>query len=640
MRAKRSRSGLHHRPQLVQKIANGNPSAKVALDKRPSRARFEPLALCVILALVTFGVYFRTIGNPFVNFDDPTYVTENRSVQQGLSSMSVLWALTTTTAFNWHPLTWLSHELDCELFGLSPAGHHFSSLLLHVLNTVLLFLLLARATGAVGRSLLVAALFGLHPINVESVAWIAERKNVLCMFFFLLTVGAYGWYARKPDLVRYLAMTALFVLGLASKPMIVTLPFVLLLLDFWPLQRVQEWTPPSAALSAPQSGFWRLVLEKVPLLLVSAASCAVTLAVQQGAMGRVPPAVRFANSLYSYAMYLQKLVWPVSLAAFYPYKGYGLSAWQGLVCLFVLIAISVWVWRERSRWYLVVGWLWFLGTLVPMIGWVQVGDQSMADRYAYLPAIGVFVMLVWGAADLAPRMRVNSRIGIAAALALITVLSVLTWRQIGTWRSNYDLWSHAVDSTSDNFMAENFLGEAIMVKQFESTGQRYSQEAETHFRKAIRLNPGDLESRINLGVDLHEHGQLNDAIEQYLAVLRLTTDEYLTSRALIDLGAAYHQLGDYKKSREYYAQALQIDPGNQAIFVNLGRLSMDERIAQLAASASSRPSPQAYVELGNLQQAAGHLPEARESYRLALKLDPKMSDAIEALNQLGGGTGP
>ena len=641
-KTKRAKSTLRRQqqPAVAGKTQGpaGTPDAELV---RPSTSTRRIFAYCILLAVVTFAVYSRAIRNPFINFDDSAYVTENRIVQQGLTEDAVRWAFTTTAEANWHPITWLSHELDCQVFGLQPAGHHLTSVIFHAANVVLLFLLLVWITENVGRSLLVAGLSAVHPINVESVAWVAERKSVLCMFFFLLTLGAYGWYARKPGIGRYFLVAILFAVGLAAKPMIVTLPFALLLLDVWPLQRVAEWPSRSPAVRPmPQASFWRLTLEKLPLLALAAASSVITMAVQKGAMERgVPLGVRFSNALNSYVLYLGKALWPVHLAAFYPYRGYHFPIWQWAVDLLLLAGITAWAFRHRSHRYLLVGWLWFLGTLVPTVGLVQVGDQGMADRYAYLPFLGLFVIIVWGAADLAKENGVGSKECAVAAVLVMAVLSFLTWRQIGFWRSNLDLWSHAVEVTSDNYVAENYLGEAQMVAHLQATGQRFSQEAALHFQNAVRLNPGDPTSRLNLGAALHESGQLDAAVTQYLTVLKMTTDPYLTSKALTDLGAAYHQKGEYEKSREIYLQALKQDPSNQTIFLNLGKLAMDQRIQRLSTSAAAHPSPEAYLQLAQAQQAADHIPEARSSYQLALKLNPNLSNAKEALNSLSAQTG-
>jgi protein O-mannosyl-transferase len=623
-------------PQLVKLARIPTAPFTVAPEGSTGRARLK-IGISVLLALATFAVYFRAVKNPFVNFDDQSYVIENLQVQQGLTRATVEWAFTSTYASNWHPLTWLSHALDCQLFGLNPAGHHLTSILLHALNAVILFLLLAWVTGAKGRSLVVAALFAIHPINVESVAWVAERKSVLSMFFLLLTLGAYGWYARRPRVGRYLVPGVLFALALASKPMVVTLPFLLLLLDFWPLQRVLGVWPPAPAFPVPQFPFWRLALEKFPLLLLSAASSVITVIAQRSVISTndlLPLSARLANAFYAYGMYVAKAFWPARLASFYPYEGLRIASWQAGLFLLFLAGVTALVWRNRSRLYLPAGWFWFLGSLVPVIGVVQVGDQAMADRYAYLPLIGIFCMVVWGASDLAQSRGFNVRASAAVAGLALAALSFLTWRQIAVWRSSYDLWAHALQVTKDNFMAEDYVGTALLVQTYEATGQRYSDEALLHFRNAVRINPRDPISHLNLGADLHEHGYLREAIPQYKAVLSLTSDPHLVIKSLIDLGAASHQLGDFAGGRQYYIEALKLDPGNEIAFMNLGKLAMDERIQQLALSASAKPSAAAYLRLGQLQQAAEHIPEARASYLRALKLDPKMAEARRALHPL------
>jgi protein O-mannosyl-transferase len=585
-KSKRKKSRPASRPQAgtTTTAKSGSPLAPAASssDSSPSRTSLStslstPLGtslspsklnwmLALLLALATFAVYSRTLRNPFVDFDDPGYVTQNQNVRQGLSTATLRWAMTSTAQANWHPLTWLSHALDCQLFGLNPVGHHLTSVLFHVLNVELVFWVLLQLTGARWRSWLVAALFALHPINVESVAWIAERKNVLCMFFFLLTLSAYGWYARKPNARRYLLVPGLFVLGLAAKPMVVTLPFVLLLLDFWPLQRVLRWTPApqTLSLSLPQAPLWRLVLEKLPLLALSAASSWVTLVAQRHAMATdLPAVVRLANAITTYVAYLGKMLWPAHLSVFYPYNDRGIPWWQVLLCLLFLAGVSAAVLRARSRPYLAVGWFWFLGTLVPVIGLIQVGEQEMADRYAYLPLLGIFVMLVWAGAELVQSRRWNLRVCAAAAGLVLAALWLLTWQQIGIWHSNYDLFTHAFYVAQDKSVAQN-------------------------------------------------------------------------AKALIDLGDVYHRNGDYDKARECYTQALQLDPYNNTIVENLGKLGMEKRIQQLSAEVSAHPSPGAYLQLGQLQQAANQIPEARASYSQALKLDANLAEARNALNGLSG----
>jgi|HubBroStandDraft_2_1064218.scaffolds.fasta_scaffold08317_2 tetratricopeptide (TPR) repeat protein len=600
----------------------------------PARLR---LLLCALIIAATCVVYIRAAGNPFVNFDDQPYVTENSQVQQGLTRATFRWSLTTFDAGNWHPLTWISHAIDCQLYGLNPTGHHVTSILLHALNAGMLFLLLAWATGRTGRSLVVALLFALHPINVESVAWVSERKTVLSMFFFLLALAAYGWYARKPKVTRYLLVALLFALALTAKPMVVTFPFALLLLDFWPLRRVQSQTP-SATFPAPQYRLGWLVLEKIPLLLLSIASSVVTMMAQRGAIAQneaLPLLPRIGNAIYAYSAYLAKCFWPAHLASFYPYEGERLNGWQFFSALFVLACFSYLAWRFRGRTYPAVGWLWFLGTLVPMIGIVQVGTQSMADRYAYLPLIGIFCAVVWGVTDFAGSQHFSVRSLAYGTAAILLLLSALTWRQIGVWHSSYDLWAHALKVTRDNFMAENYVGSAILLQTYEATGQRFSDEAFAHFQNAARINPNDPISHLNIGAYLHEHGQLREAAEQYQIVQQLTADPHLLSKSLTDLGAVDEQLGDYPAARDAYLRSLKFEPGNRTIFMNLGKLGMEERIQELTAAASHIPSPNTYFQLGQLQQSVGRASDAKNSFQAALKLDPSFARARDALNRIG-----
>jgi hypothetical protein len=369
-----------------------------------SQAQKHPTWLIALLASLlvagTVVLYSPVRRHAFITYDDYDYVLNNSHVNEGLNRQSVLWALISTQQANWHPVTWLSHALDCQLFGLNAGGHHLTSLAIHALNVLLLFILVRQATGAVGCSFVVAAFFAWHPFNVESVAWVSERKNLLSTFFLLLTLGAYGWYVRKPQLKRFLLVIAFFLLALASKPMAVSLPFVLLLLDYWPLQRIAGWTA-RAEESAPQRPFARLLLEKWPLFALSAASCAVTLWVQKagGAVDSlqvVPWGARLSNAVYSYVIYISKTFWPSGFAVLYPLHQRMPFSKPGIAML-LLCAVSAAVWKQRvTQPYLPVGWLWFLGTLIPVIGVVQVGQQAMADRYAYVPLIGIFIIVAWG----------------------------------------------------------------------------------------------------------------------------------------------------------------------------------------------------------------------------------------------------
>jgi protein O-mannosyl-transferase len=596
------------------------------------------LVLSILLGVATLALYSPAIGDPFIfNYDDASYITDNAHVQAGLAWDTVAWALRSTEASNWHPLTWLSHALDCELYGLNPAGHHFTNVLLHALNVVLLFLLLVRVTGAAGRSLLVAALFAVHPFNVESVAFVAERKNVLSTFFFLLTLGAYGWYALRPNLKRYAAVAALFALGLASKPMVVTLPCVLLLLDFWPLRRVQGWGSLPAKLKddgdeanagsafsvAPLS---RLVLEKLSLLVLSAAACAVTIFAQRsgGSIHLVLPlGVRLENAAFAYAMYIWKTFWPVRLAVFYPHPGASLAVWKvGLAAMF-LVSVSALVWRERvARPYLVTGWLWFLGTLVPVIGLIQVGEQAMADRYAYVPLIGIFLMAVWGAADLADHWQISFRSSAKIAAIVLAILSLLTFDQLRYWHSSYDIWSHAVDVTKENFLAEENLGASLMALD-------RSEEALPHLRNAVRIKP-EPGGYLSLAGALALSGHSDDAIREYETAIPRTADPNMRAVAYQTLGRLYSEKGNYPQARVSYQQALRINPQDANASDGLAEVEFSDALRNAAES----PSGASLLRLGQLLQQAGRIPEARAAYEQALEFDPKLGEAKRALDAL------
>jgi tetratricopeptide (TPR) repeat protein len=603
-------------------------------------------ALCLLLAVVVFAVYFPALRHPFVIYDDVDYVSRNRQVQQGLTLGTFRWALTSMQFSNWHPLTWMSHALDCELFGLDAGGHHFTSLLLHAIDAVILFLLLSRITGKIGRSLIVALLFGLHPVNVESVTWVAERKTVLSMLFLLLALWAYLWYARKPGIGRHGCVDALFALALAAKPMAVTFPFILLLMDYWPLQRIKDWQSPSEMLPLPQFPPLRLLTEKLPLFALSAASCTVTVIAQHRiamqTMEAFPLRDRVVNALFSYVMYLWKLVWPVHLSVFYTPQGSRLAIRQTALCLAFLAAISLLVWRgRRSRPYLLFGWLWFLGTLVPMIGVVQVGDQGMADRYAYLPYVGIFIAAVWGLADLARGSRIEPRWSAAAACAVLLVLSFLTRRQLRNWESSYALFTHSLQVTPDNYVAEDIVGTALLEEAFRATGQKCSTDALLHFQNAVRIYPGDALGHIDLGFCRETQGNRQEAIKEYQTALQVARSKFLKKRALINLGGVYRELRQFALARNYYNECLKVDPGDQDALKGLARVdkeekmpSLEETMAALSRVAAEHPDAKLYFQLGNLQRAAGHVSEALISYRRAFSLDPNLAEARLALKEL------
>ncbi len=581
--------------------------------------------LCLVLAVVTLALYNPVNRHPFVNYDDDRYVTENAHIRQGLTGDTFKWALTSTEQANWHPLTWMSHALDVSLFRLNPAGHHFTSILIHAVNVILLFLMLMWATSRLGPSLFVALLFAVHPINVESVAWVAERKNLLCTMFFFLTLWAYGWYARKPCWQRYLAVAALFAAGLASKPMVITLPFVLLLLDYWPLHRLSAAHGPTS---------WpRLVVEKIPLFAFSAASAMITITAQRagGAVreaSQFPLGVRLANAFHAYAMYLWKMVWPTRLAPIYPHPGDSLKAWQVVVSGAVLIAITGLVWRFRERRYLTVGWLWFLGTLIPVIGVVQVGDAAMADRYAYIPLIGIFCMIAFGASDVAK----DAAWVVAPAVLIIVALSFVLHRQVGFWQTNEELWSHAIAVTGNNFIAEDNLGGALVLEGRE-------EEAYPHFAAAARINPKDPMSRSNLGTYFQTHGRLGEAVEKYEAAVELTSDPGLLAVTYANLGAAYYKLGEDEPALQSFNRSLRVNRNQGSAWLGLGRLAQkqgktEEAISDLSRAVELQPSAQSYLELGRSLKRAGHVVGALDAYQRALAIAPDLIEAQRAVDEL------
>ena len=604
--------------------------AKTAPD--PTRAGLFTSAekrnpvVCLLLAVITLALYNPVNRHPFVNYDDDRYVTENPHVRQGLTGGTITWAITATEQANWHPLTWMSHALDVSLFRLNPAGHHFTSILIHIVNAILLFLLLMWATNRLGPSLFVAALFALHPINVESVAWIAERKNVLCTLFFFLTLWAYGWYAKKPGWKRYMAVAALFAAGLASKPMVITLPFVLLLLDYWPLARVQGSDDKN---KMPWS---QVVIEKIPLFLMSAGSAIITMHAQQagGAVRSTTQfsfSVRIANAIYAYAMYLWNMLWPARLAPLYPHPGDTLPAWRVLIATAVLLGITAFVWKFRSRRYLPVGWFFFLGTLVPVIGLVQVGEAAMADRYAYIPLIGIFVMIAFGVADLAQEKNWGLLPAIFAA-ALLIALSFMTYRQIGYWHTSEELWSHTLAVTQNNFVAEDNLGGALILEGKE-------EEAHAHFEAAARINPKDPMSHSDLGTYYMTHNQMREAVQQYEVAVEMTSDPGLLAQTYANLGAAYRALGDDDQAQANYNHSLRLNPNQYNAWLGLGLLAgkqgkLTEAVTDLSRSVEIKPTAQGYLSLGRALAQSGHAAEALAAYDQALKISPDLNEAKQA----------
>jgi len=494
----------------------------------------QTLILCLLLVVATLAVYNPINRNAFVNFDDDQYIAHNPHVIAGLSWQTVGWAFSHYYEANWHPLTWISHALDWQLFGANPIGHHYVNVVLHAVNVVLLFLLFQSASGFTGRSLMVAALFALHPVNVESVAWAAERKSVLSMFFLLLAMHAYGWYVRKPQVRRYSLVALLFAFGLMSKPQVITLPFLLLLWDYWPLGRLKE---ADAAVDKART-IRRLVLEKLPLVLLSLASAIITMEAQKAGNAirsviSYPFDLRLENALVAYSRYIGKAFWPVHLSPMYPHPQ-TISPWQLIASILFLSLITERVIDKRQRGYLVTGWFWFLGSLVPMIGLVQVGEQAMADRYAYLPFVGLFVMIVWGLAEFALARQIPARSMAVAGALILAALSFLTYRQVGFWHDSEALWTHALQVSDEG----NYKAHFNLAVIYDAQG-RYDAAVE-QFRAAE--NPRDDDPRIHLGMGIYDqrHGYAQEAIDEYQAVLRLgsqATNEQMALAYLLLAGA-------------------------------------------------------------------------------------------------------
>ena len=597
------------------------------------------ISICLLLAAVTLAAFWPVAKCDFIDFDDPEYVTENEQVARGLSWNGVLWAFQTGHAANWHPLTWLSHMLDVQLFGLNPMGHHLTNLVFHIANTLLLFLVLKRMTGALWRSAFVAGLFALHPLHVESVAWVSERKDVLSGFFFMLTLWAYVRYAEEARVSslkskgaesvssvegqssrtetsavrtgnpessiqdrthrisnhagRYYALTlVLFALGLMSKPMLVTLPFVLLLLDYWPLRRLQ------LSGSAPRSPLPRLILEKLPFFTLAAASSALTFLVQTRA-GAVGPLAgfslmqRIANATVAYTSYLAKTLWPARLAVFYPLPA-SLPAIDVTVACAVLLLVMVWVIASARRSpHLIVGWLWFVVMLVPVIGLVKVGMQQMADRYTYLPLVGVFVAVVWEISDRLSASPLRLPVLGAAAGAALLACVLATGTQLNHWRDSERLFRHALGATQDNYLAHNNLGFALFTR-----GE--IDEAIRHYETALRINPLYEDAHSNLGRALSERGKYDEAAAHFETTLRLRPDDV---KAHNNLGNVLALQGKHEQAVIHFAEAVRPNPDHANAHNNLAL---------------------SYGRLGRTGQAIAH-------YREALRSQP---DFVAALNNL------
>lgn len=582
----------------VQKSRNVCYDGEVNQTTQKYRIAFIYLALTV----ATLAVFWQVRNFEFINYDDNRYITENQHIRTGLTIDNIIRAFTASHFFMWHPVTSLSHMLDCELFGLNPGRHHTVNLLFHIANTLLLFEILRRMTNHLWAGAFVAAVFALHPLNVESVAWVAERKNVLSGFFWMLTIAAYIRYVKYPRTSNYLMVFSVFSLSLMAKPTTVTLPFALLLLDYWPLDRLQQ-TMPNENEPVPQFkklSPWALVKEKIPLFLLSAALSVITIVTQEGGdvlqlNKQLPFHFRLANALISYATYIGKMICPIHLSVFYPHPGLNIPLWQPIASFVLLVAVSViLIYFGRRKPYLTTGWLWFLGTLVPVIGLVQAGGQAMAERYAYIPLTGLFIIIAWGASDLMNKWKYQKIASGILSIAVISALSICAWIQTSYWHDGQRLFEHALKVNSKNYMTRNNLG-IIFIEQGKFA------EAVEQFSSALQANPNYVQAHQNLGIAYDKMGHFKEEVKAYQNAIKLKPDLF---EAYYALGAAYGKLSRFGEQIESYRKALKIKPDYAKVHFDLGV---------------------AYGKIGRFEDEI-------ESYRLAVKIKP---DFVEAYNNLG-----
>jgi tetratricopeptide (TPR) repeat protein len=615
--------------------------------------------VCIFLAAIVWVVFGQTLHHGFVNYDDNLYVYENSAVTRGLDLKGVEWAFTHIVVFNWHPLTVLSHMLDCQLYGLKPGGHHLTNVLLHTASVILLFLVLRRMTGFLWRSAFVAAVFAIHPLRVESVAWVAERKDVLSGVFFMLTLWAYARYVasgkwqvtgtgstpspanRHPSLFYWLVL-GFFALGLMSKPMLVTLPFVLLLLDYWPLGRVTRLHFASAR---PAGGEWRgtgpdsrfppqisrLFLEKLPLFGLAVASCAITIFAQQDAIQsfeQISLPLRVGNASISYVAYLGQMFWPSGLAVLYPFTAAGIEIPEVMLSLVLLAGISTgaYVLRRQRPCYL-IGWLWYLIMLTPVVGIVQAGAQARADRYTYLPQIGLYLMLTWAAAELSAGWR-QRRVVLGGGATVILVALILCARgQTSHWRNGESLWTHTLDCTSGNYVAHNNLGNVLLK-------MNKVDDAMVHFQKALEIKPDFAEAHLNLGIALLQQGHVDEAIVHCRTALRIRPD---FAEAHLNLGIALLQQGHVDEAIAQYQKALQIVPDSAIAHNNLGNAlfqkgKVDEAIVHFQKALESQPdNAKTHNNLGSALFKKGDVDEAIVHFQKALQIKPDYAGACYSL---------
>ena len=593
------------------------------------------LLICLTLFITTITLYWQVTAYDYINFDDPEYVANNLVVKQGISKETITWAFKTTKTANWHPLTWISYLLDVHFFGSTPGLHHLINLLLHATNAVLLFIVFRRMTAGVWSSAIVAALFAIHPLHVESVVWISERKDVLSTLFWILVMWCYTGYAIHKDIKRYLAALVFFSLGLMAKPMLVTLPCILLLLDYWPLDRLHLFREKTDSNKISLSHVLPLIWEKIPFFVITMASSIVTFIVQKSegavkSLDLIPLNLRLANAVDSYISYLKNMIWPYPLAVFYPYPAY-YPWWQTIGSLLLLIAMFYLAFRNMKRHpYLLVGWLWYVGSLVPVIGIVQVGSQAMADRYTYVPAIGIFVIFVWGIHELLQHWHIHKAGIVTATLLLFAALIPATWVQTTHWKDSTTLFRHAIAVTTDNYLAHsNLAGTYAQNRQFD--------KAIEHYFEALRVKPDYAMAHNNLGLALVHKGRYSDAIEHYAEALRLNPDY---PEAHNNFGIALAQQGSWNEAINHYRKAIQLRPHYAQAHSNLATVlvkeeRMNEAISHYSEAVNSDPYFEtAIILLALALSQQGQIDEAVLTLENGLKRLPTSADLNNHLGML------
>lgn len=597
--------------------------------------------IAALLILVTFAAYQEVRNNAFINFDDDIYVTENQIVKEGLTLKGISWAMGFNERGYWQPLTWLSHMMDCELFGLNPAGHHMTNLVIHLANTLLLFWALCRMTGSVYRSALVAAFFAIHPLNVESVAWVAERKNLLSTFFWILSLVSYNWYTNTQKRDRYLLTLILFALGLMVKPMLVTLPFVFLLLDFWPLKRLKCGRRPEYGQKEPQEltnknphiNISKLIIEKIPFFALSLASVWLSIASTQHiknmvAADTVPITLRISNALVSYVTYMGKMIWPFELAVYYPFPD-SILLWQVAGAGVLLTAITgVFLFFMNRKRYMAVGWLWYLGTLVPVIGIVQGGLwPAIADRWAYVPLIGLFIIIAWGIFDIAQKWKFGKLVMAGLAITVIAGLFISTRVQLQYWKNSRTLFEHELEATAGNAVAYNNLGNALLEEGL-------TEAAINHYRSALKIDPNYAKAHMNLGNAFMNVGSVDEAVKHYVASIGINP---LVAKTHNNLAVAFTAQGRFSDSHSHLQEALRLDPNYADAYNNLGAVYRKQGRVENAAKCyleaiRLRPDfAEAYHNLGLLLWREGQLKAAAFYFRKALEKKADYHGAREKL---------